>query len=67
MKIVTLILFVLFLTGCNLNPSKEARIKTLENEIQNLQLRVTNMEAKMDSLNRSKAKQENKINSPEKE
>ena len=49
-KILLIASCSLFLFGCNINPSKEARIQKLETEIQQTMDKVSNLENKVQLL-----------------
>ena len=49
-KTLLIAIIVLFFTGCNMNPSKEARIQALETEILKTIDKINTLEKKIDSL-----------------
>lgn len=49
-KIFVIITFSLFFIGCNMNPSKEARIQKLETEIQQALDKINQLENSVQSL-----------------
>ncbi len=62
MKKIILILFTVgFLTSCNLNPSKEARIQKLEAEIQKMALKIEEIETRVQVVEVANEKLQNKI------
>lgn len=49
-KTVLIATLAVFLTGCNMNPSKEARIQKLETEIQQSQEKIEGLEIRVGAL-----------------
>jgi len=50
MKIIKLTVLLLFLCGCNGNPSKEARIQSLETEVQLLKNEIIYLKQRVELL-----------------
>ena len=49
-KVLLITTFSLFLLGCNMNPSKEARIQKLESEIKNAIDKIETLEGRIHNL-----------------
>lgn len=53
-KGVTMIILLVFMIGCNMNPSKEDRIKKIESEMNQLKEKIEQLEGKIDKLEMEK-------------
>jgi len=49
-KVLLIATFSLFLLGCNMNPSKEARIQKLESEMKNAIDKIETLEGRIQNL-----------------
>ena len=60
-KIVLIATLSVFLSGCNMNPSKEARIQKLETEIQQSLEKIEDLEARVQALESQNEQLQKKI------
>jgi len=60
-KTVLISSLLVFLSGCNMNPSKEARIQKLETEIQQSQEKIGDLETRVQILESQNKKLQEKL------
>jgi len=60
-KTVLISSLLVFLSGCNMNPSKEARIQKLETEIQQSLEKIEDLEIRVQALETHNAQLQKKI------
>lgn len=60
-KAALLTILALFLLGCNMNPSKEARLQRLEAEMQQSMAKIETLETSVQALNEANARLNSRI------
>lgn len=65
-KAALLTILSLFLLGCNMNPSKEARLQKLEAEIQQSMEKINTLEASVQALEQTNTQLKTRIEELEK-
>lgn len=60
-KILGMIALSVFTLGCNINPSKEARIQQLETEVQQSMEKINQLESRIETLEELNAGLQSKI------
>lgn len=66
-KLITLTLLSLFIIGCNMNPSKEARIQELENEVEISKEKTDSIENRIQKLEGQKQENQAPVLQPQSE